>query len=69
MFRVAAEGRLISGRLEPQPDDAAPRFPYEEHLAALSGPSRHWPQSTRRISQLRLSLEFASARGWEGTEG
>ena len=66
VFAVSAEGRLAGARLAPQPDDAVPRFPYEEHLAALSGPSRHWPQSTRRISQLRLSLEFASARGWGG---
>jgi predicted YcjX-like family ATPase len=63
VFRVHAEGRLIGGALEPQPDDAVPRFAYEQHAAALTGPrgcpeARHWPQSTRRISELRLRLDF-----------
>jgi predicted YcjX-like family ATPase len=64
VLAASAEGRIAGARLAPQPDDAVPRFPYEEHLAALSGPSRHWPQSTRRISQLRLSIDFARAGGW-----
>ena len=64
VLAASAEGRLAGARLEPQPDDAVPRFPYEEHLAALTGPDRHWPQSTRRISQLRLSLDFARTGGW-----
>jgi hypothetical protein len=63
VFRVHAEGRLISAMLEPQPDDAVPRFAYEDHIAALTGPKgrpgeRHWPQSTRRISELRLCLVY-----------
>lgn len=68
VFRVHAEGRLIGGRLEPQPDDAVPRFAYEDHMAALAGPEGHpeerrWPQSTRRISELRLRIEFAQSGG------
>jgi hypothetical protein len=64
VLRAAAEGRIARAYLEPQPDDAVPRFAYEEHLAALGGADRHWPQSTRRISQLRLTIEFESAAGW-----
>ena len=64
VFGAAAEGRLARVVLEPQPDDAVPRFAYEDHLAALTGAERRWPQSTRRISQLRLRLEFERARGW-----
>jgi predicted YcjX-like family ATPase len=64
VLRASAEGRIARAHLEPQPDDAVPRFPYEEHLAALSGPGRHWPQSTRRISQLRLTIEFERAASW-----
>ncbi|MBV8473469.1 MAG: YcjX family protein [Hyphomicrobiales bacterium] len=64
VLRAAAEGRIARAYLEPQPDDAVPRFAYEEHLASLSGPDRRWPQSTRRISQLRLTIEFESAAGW-----
>ena len=64
VLAAAAEGRIARAQLDPQPDDAVPRFPYEEHLAALSGAGRHWPQSTRRISELRLRIEFARAAGW-----
>ncbi|WP_294536500.1 YcjX family protein [uncultured Rhodoblastus sp.] len=62
VFRVAAEGRLIAGRLEPQPDDHVARFAYEDHIDSLTGPDRHWPQSTRQISELRLRLEFDRPR-------
>ncbi len=41
-----------------------PRFAYEGHLASLCGEDRAWPQSTRRISQLRLTIEFERAKGW-----
>ncbi len=66
VFRVHAEGRLASGHLEPQPDDAVPRFAFEDHLAALTGAGgdaeeRHWPESTRRISEFRLRLDFERA--------
>ena len=44
--------------LEPQPNDDVPRFSYEDHLAKLTDQDPHWPQSTRRISQLRLTLEW-----------
>ena len=67
VFRVAAEGRLTRGRLEPQPDDAVPRFAYEDHRASLRGGSdgatRHWPESTRRVSEVRIRLEFERAGG------
>jgi predicted YcjX-like family ATPase len=63
VFRVAAERRLISGRLEPQPDDNVARFAFEDHIAALTGPDRHWPQSTRQISELRLRLDFDRRTG------
>ena len=55
-FGPVAEGRLLRAYLEPQPDDALPRFAYEEHLEALAGDPPRWPESTRRISQLRLPV-------------
>ena len=64
MLAAAAEGRIARAQLDPQPDDAVPRFPYEEHLAALSGATRRWPSSTKRISELRLRIEYARAAGW-----
>ncbi len=60
-FSVASEQRLVRAYLEPQPDDSVPRFAYEEHLAALSRDPPQWPESTRRISQLRVTMEYASA--------
>ena len=54
---AAAEGRIEAAFLQPQPDDTVPRFEYESHLAALTGPNPHWPESTRTISELRLSLK------------
>ena len=57
-FDAAAQGRIRRAYLEPQPDDAVPRFDYEGHLAALTGDPPHWPESTRRLSQVRLTLEY-----------
>jgi uncharacterized protein len=49
--------------LEPQPDDDVPRFGYEGHLAALTASPASWPDSTRHISQLRVTLEW-DAQDW-----
>lgn len=57
-FGPVAQGRIVRAFLEPQPDDSVPRFPYEDHLAKITSPSPEWPESTRRISQLRLTLEY-----------
>jgi predicted YcjX-like family ATPase len=57
-FAASAQGRLIRAFLEPQPDDDVPRFAYEDHLATLTKQPPDWPQSTRHISQLRLTLEY-----------
>lgn len=57
-FDPVAQGRLRRAYLEPQPDDDIPRFDYERHLAELTAEPPRWPQSTRRLSQLRLTLEF-----------
>lgn len=47
--------------LEPQPDDDVPRFAYEDHLFALAGDPPTWPESTRQISQLRVTLEWPAS--------
>jgi predicted YcjX-like family ATPase len=58
-FAAMAEGRIGRAYLEPQPNDSVPRFAYEAYLAELAKDPPQWPESTRRISQLRLSIEFA----------
>lgn len=68
-FDANADGRILRAYLEPQPDDAIPRFDYEDHLASLAGEVPHWPDSTRRISQLRLTIEYepkSALRRWMG---
>src|SRR4051812_35917959 len=62
VFEALASGRIARARLEPQPDDAVPRFDYETHMRALTG-ERRWPESTSRISELRLVIDYQSARG------
>ena len=68
-FAPLAEGRFIGARLAESPDAGIPRFAYEQHLDALTGKSPFWPESTRRISQLRIVLKYQSKRwlsGWNG---
>ncbi|MDP3544934.1 MAG: YcjX family protein [Phreatobacter sp.] len=63
VFEAQAQGRIARVRLEPQPDDGIPRFPYEDHLQTLTGP-REWPEGTKRISEIRLAIDFASNSGF-----
>ena len=56
------QGRMVGAHLKPQPDDQVPRFAYEDHIAALMEKDRHWPSSTRQISEVRLVIEYESAR-------
>jgi predicted YcjX-like family ATPase len=60
LFKAYSGGRIKSVGLQPQPDDDVPRFDYENHVRALVE-KRIWPDSTRRISELRLTVEFESA--------
>jgi len=59
LFPAYASGRIADATLEPQPDDAVPRFDYERHVEALVE-DRLWPDSTRQISELRLTIMFES---------
>jgi len=63
MFEAQSSGRISRAFLEHQPDDAVPRFQYEDHIAALID-QRIWPDSTRAISELRLTIEYESASAW-----
>ena len=63
LFDVVSDGRMQDAALRPQPDDGVPRFAIEDHVRRLVD-ERHWPSSTRAISQLRLTIRFASASAW-----
>ncbi|MDP5307151.1 YcjX family protein [Paracoccus spongiarum] len=68
-LRAAADGRLKAAWLQPQPDDTVPRFDFERHLAALTGPQPRWPDGTRHVSQLRLSLRLEPRGMLSGLRG
>jgi predicted YcjX-like family ATPase len=55
---AVGEGRLEAALLQPQPDPDVPRFDYEGAIAALQADDPQWPASTRRTSQLRLSVRY-----------
>jgi hypothetical protein len=60
LFKAYSGGRVTGAHLAPQPDDVVPRFDYERHIKALVD-ERVWPDSTRQISELRLTIAYESA--------
>src|SRR6201999_1617046 len=66
VFEPLATGRIARARLEPQPDDAVPRFNYERHVHTLID-ERAWPTSTVDISELRLVIDYQRQNGAERT--
>jgi uncharacterized protein len=68
-LQAARDGRIEAAFLQPQPDDTVPRFDYEAHLGALTSASPHWPDSTRAVSELRLSLRVRPSGLLSGLQG
>ena len=66
VFEPYATGRIARARLEPQPDDAVPRFDYENHVRTLIE-ERRWPNSTVDISELRLVIDYQRQNGADRT--
>src|SRR4051812_42469831 len=66
VFEPLASGRIARARLEPQPDDAVPRFDYENHVRTLIE-ERRWPSSTVDISELRLVIDYQRQNGADRT--
>src|ERR1700737_3550057 len=65
-FDPAPPGRPAPPRREPQPDDAVPRFDYENHVRTLIE-ERRWPNSTVDISELRLVIDYQRQNGADRT--
>jgi predicted YcjX-like family ATPase len=53
-----SSGRIEAVVLRPHPDRGVPRFDFETHRNALSALEPHWPNSTRAVAQLRLSIRY-----------
>jgi len=66
VFEPFATGRIAGARLEPQPDDAVPRFDYENRVRTLIQ-ERRWPNSTTDISELRLVIDYQRRNGAQRT--
>jgi predicted YcjX-like family ATPase len=66
IFEPFATGRIAQARLAPQPDDAVPRFDYENHVRTLIE-ERRWPNSTVDISELRLVIDYQRQNGADRT--
>ena len=66
---AAANGAIRTAYLQPQPDDTVPRFPFEDHMARLLAPEPSWPEGTRSVSELRLSLRVQPTGLLSGLSG
>jgi uncharacterized protein len=66
VFEPFNSGRIARAELAPQPDDAVPRFDYENHLRTLIE-ERRWPNSTVDISELRLVIDYQRHNGADRT--
>lgn len=69
MPALTGAANIRAAFLRPQPDDTVPRFDYESHLAALTGPAPHWPEGTRAVSELRISFRIAPSGLLGGLRG
>ena len=71
MLQLGAQqqGRIEAVYLQPQPDDMVPRFDYETHLGDLTSRTPKWPESTRSVSELRLSLRVRPTGIFSGFQG
>ncbi|RYH02179.1 YcjX family protein [Salipiger sp. IMCC34102] len=68
-LRAAATGAIQAAYLQPQPDDTLPRFDYENYLSQLTARDPRWPEGTRHISELRLSLRVQPSGMLAGIQG
>ncbi len=68
-LEAATTGAIQTAYLQPQPDDTVPRFHYEAYLSQLTSPDPSWPDGTRQISELRLSLRVQPSGLLSGLSG
>lgn len=68
-LEAAANGAIQTAYLQPQPDDTVPRFSFENHLADLTATQPCWPEGTRQISELRVSLRVQPSGLLSGFSG
>lgn len=68
-FVASAQDRIELAYLNPQPNDTITRFDYETHLAQLYAHPPTWPNNTKGISTLRLTLKLRPTGLLSGLRG
>jgi predicted YcjX-like family ATPase len=68
-LRAAQSGAIRTAWLQPQPDDTVARFDFESHMARLTAAEPSWPEGTRAVSELRLSLRVQPSGWLSGMQG
>jgi predicted YcjX-like family ATPase len=68
-LQAETDNRIAAAFLRPQPDVTVPRFEFESHLQSLTASEPSWPDSTRSISELRLSLRVRPTGLLGGLQG
>ena len=68
-FAASAQDHIELAYLNPQPNDTIARFDYETHLAQLSAHPPTWPENTKGISTLRLTLKLRPTGLLSGLRG
>ncbi|WP_245391890.1 YcjX family protein [Salinicola aestuarinus] len=62
LLKAAREERLLGAQRMSQPDLGIPRFPFDEAVSSLATTPPRWPEPTRGISELRLTLRYRTRR-------
>lgn len=69
MTGLQGHANIRAAYLKPQPDDTVPRFDFESHLDTMTGATPMWPESTRSISELRVSFRVEPQGFFGGFRG
>ena len=60
LFVASREGRVVGAKRVPQNNLLTPSFAYQDAMAQLHQNPPNWPQPTRDVSEIRLSLKYQS---------
>ena len=65
LFLASRDGRLIGAKRVPQTNMLVPRFAYDEAMESLNSQPAQWPEPTRDVSEVRLSLKYKPTKRYK----
>ncbi len=65
LFLASRDGRLIGAKRVPQTNMLVPRFGYDEAMESLNSEPPQWPEPTRDVSEVRLSLKYKPTKRYK----